>query len=172
MDILTQLARLVRLLLVLAVMSGTVATTAAAAAPASTQEVSRRLYDRVMDEFRRRDYEAALAGFRLFVEIHGGSSLAGSAQYWMGECQYRLRHYRDALETFYIVISHESGSAKVAVSTLRIAQIYGKLGNKDKARLMYERVVDEHPDAPEAEVARQALETIGPRSESETISRD
>ncbi|HET9844910.1 MAG TPA: tol-pal system protein YbgF [Nitrospira sp.] len=172
MTILAQLARLMRLLVVLAAVTGSWSVTAEAVAPASTQEVSRRLYDRVMDEFRRRDYEAALAGFRLFVEIHGESSLAGNAQYWMGECQYRLRHYRDALETFYTVISHDSASAKVPVSTLRIGQIYGKLGDKDKARLMYERVVDQYPDSPEAEVARQSLAKAGPRSESDVSSRD
>ena len=34
------------------------------AAPGQMQDSSRRLYDRIMEEFKHRDYEAALAGFR------------------------------------------------------------------------------------------------------------
>lgn len=52
------------------------------------RDTSRRLYDRVMEEFKQWDYEAALAGFRLFIELHGQSSLAANAQYWIGECQF------------------------------------------------------------------------------------
>jgi len=49
----------------------------------------------VMEEYKHRDYEAALAGFRFFLELHGQSSLAPNAQYWMGECQYRLGRYKE-----------------------------------------------------------------------------
>ena len=36
------------------------------AAPPQQPDNSRRLYDRVMEEFRHKDYDAALAGFRFF----------------------------------------------------------------------------------------------------------
>ena len=45
------------------------------AAQGQMQDSSRRLYDRVMEEFKHRDYEAALAGFRFFIEVHGHSPL-------------------------------------------------------------------------------------------------
>jgi tol-pal system protein YbgF len=137
-----------------------------AAAADSMQHVSRHLYDRVMDEFRQRDYEAALAGFRFFLELHGQSALAGNAQYWIGECQYRLGRYNDALESFYNVVSYYPLSPKLAASTLKIGQSYTKLGDKEKARMMYERVVDQYPDMTEAEVARRALELYGVKNEA------
>ena len=40
------------------------------AAPPQPPDDSRRLYDRVMEEFRHKDYDAALAGFRFFLELH------------------------------------------------------------------------------------------------------
>jgi hypothetical protein len=43
------------------------------AAPGPTRDTARHLYDRVMDEFRHKEYEAALAGFRLFLKLHGQS---------------------------------------------------------------------------------------------------
>ena len=129
------------------------------AAPTQRQDTTRRLYDRIMDEFKHRDYEAAMAGFRLFIELHSQSALAANAQYWIGECQYRTRRYRDALKSFYDVVSNYPLSPKLAASTLKLGQTYTKLGDHEKARLMFDRVVDQYPDSPEAEVARKAIET-------------
>lgn len=130
------------------------------ATPTQRQDTTKQLYDRVMDEFKRRDYEAAMAGFRLFIELHSQSALAANAQYWIGECQYRTRRYRDALKSFYEVVSNYPLSPKLAASTLKLGQTYTKLGDHEKARLMFDRVVDQYPDSPEAEVARKAIEAI------------
>lgn len=135
------------------------------AAPSQIHDTSRRLYDRVMEEFKHRDYEAALAGFRLFIELHGQSALAANAQYWIGECQYRLGRYKDALNSFYNVVSYYPLSPKLAASTLKIGQTYGKLGDHEKARMMFDRVVDQYPDSSEAELARKAIELTASKTD-------
>jgi tol-pal system protein YbgF len=135
------------------------------AAPAQVHDTSRHLYDRVMEEFKHRDYEAALAGFRLFLELHGQTSLAANAQYWVGECQFRMGRYKEALTAFYNVVSYYPLSQKLAASTLKIGQTYTRLKDHEKARMMFERVVDEYPDSPEAEVARKAIEVEAARTE-------
>ena len=140
----------------------------AVAAPSNMQDSSRHLYDRVMEEFKHRDYVAALAGFRFFLELHGKSSLAANAQYWVGECQYRLGRYKEALKSFYNVVSYYPLSPKVAASTLKIGQTYTRLKDHDKAHMMYERVVDEHPESAEAELARKALDAAAMRDEEPT----
>ncbi|SLM47604.1 conserved exported protein of unknown function [Nitrospira japonica] len=141
----------------------------ASAAPGQVQDTSRHLYDRVMEEFKHRDYEAALAGFRLFLELHAQTALAANAQYWVGECQYRMGRYKDALASFYNVVSYYPLSPKLPASTLKIGQTYTKLKDHEKARMMYERVLDEYPDSPEAEAARKALDMEQPRAESTTL---
>ncbi len=135
------------------------------AAPPQPPDASRRLYDRVMEEFRHKDYAAALAGFRFFLELHGQSALSANAQYWMGECQYRMGRFKDALGSFYNVISYYPLSQKLAASTLKIGQIYTRQGDREKAQMMYERVTDQYPDSAEADVARKALETAATKSE-------
>lgn len=139
----------------------------ALAAPSHMQDSSRHLYDRVMEEYKHRDYEAALAGFRFFLELHGQTSLAANAQYWVGECQYRLGRYRDALKSFSNVLSSYPLSPKLAASTLKIGQSYTRLKDHEKARMIYERVVDQYPDSPEAEAARKALEAMAPKTPDE-----
>jgi tol-pal system protein YbgF len=160
-------------LLAAALFSIVLATTASLpdvwAAPAQVQDTSRHLYDRVMEEFKHRDYEAALAGFRLFLELHGQTSLAANAQYWVGECQFRMGRYKDALKSFYNVVSYYPLSPKLAASTLKIGQTYTKLKDYEKARMMFDRVVDQYPDSPEAEVARKALDADAEKIEAEKI---
>ena len=143
---------------VLVVMSILLSASPSFATPGQVHDTSRRLYDRVMEEFKHRDYEAALAGFRLFIELHGQSALAANAQYWIGECQYRLGRYKEALNSFYNVVSYYPLSPKLAASTLKIGQTYAKLGDYEKARMMFDRVVDQYPDSSEAELARRAIE--------------
>ncbi len=140
------------------------------AAPAQRQDTTRHLYDRVMDEFKHRDYEAAMAGFLLFIELHSESALAANAQYWIGECQYRMGRYRDALKSFYDVVSNYPLSPKLAASTLKLGQTYTKLGDHEKARLMFDRVVDQYPDSSEAELARKTIEAITRAEEATTAS--
>jgi tol-pal system protein YbgF len=135
------------------------------AAVTPAKDTSRHLYDRVMEEFKHRDYEAALAGFRLFLELHGQTSLAANAQYWIGECQFRMGRYKEALKSFYNVVSYHPLSPKLVSSTLKIGQTYSKLKDHEKARMMYERVVDQYPDSPEAELARKAIEADAARAE-------
>jgi len=156
-------ARSVLALLVLLGNLTTVPVLLAASPP--PPESSRRLYDRVMEEFRHKDYPAALAGFRFFLELHGQSSLSANAQYWLGECQYRMGHYKDALGSFYDLISYYPMSQKVAASTLKIGQIYTRQGDREKAQVMYERVTDQYPDSAEAEVARKAIEAAAAKSD-------
>jgi tol-pal system protein YbgF len=160
--------RSVRILILL---STILSTTQSFAVPTQRQDTTRHLYDRVMDEFKHRDYEAAMAGFRLFIELHSQSALAANAQYWIGECQYRMGRYRDALKSFYDVISKYPLSPKLPASTLKLGQTYTKLGDHEKARLMFDRVVDQYPDSQEAELARKAIEATTSSEEAPVSSQ-
>jgi tol-pal system protein YbgF len=133
------------------------------AASTKGQDPSRHLYDRVMEEFTHGDYEAALAGFKLFIEVHRHSALAANAQYWIGECQYRLGRYQDALTSFYNVRSYNPVSSKLAASAFKIGQTYSRLGDSHKARLMFDRVLDQYSEGPEAHLARKALNVMPPQ---------
>ena len=134
--------------------------TAATFAASDMQDTSRHLYDRVMEEFKHGDYEAALAGFRFFIELHRKSTLAANAQYWIGECQYRLGRYKDALNSFLNVRSYDAMSQKSAASAFKIGQTYSMLGDYYRARMTFDEVLDRYPDGPEAALARKAIEAI------------
>ncbi len=124
---------------------------------AKPQSEARQLYDRVMEEFQQKEYEAARAGFELFLSLHGDSNYAGSAQFWIGECYYRMSQLQDAMTAFQKVLSHYPHSVKTAGATLKIGLIYKKLGQPDPSRILLERVIITFPQSQEAEVARKTL---------------
>ncbi len=121
------------------------------------EDQAKHLYDRVMEEFHRQDYPAALAGFRLFLELHGESPLASSAQYWIGECELRLGRYHEAVRSFERVLDRYPRSPKLAAATLKKALAYDKLGMANESRILLERVIIQFPHSPEADLARKAL---------------
>lgn len=121
------------------------------------QSEARQFYDRVMEEFQQKEYEAAQAGFELFLTLHGKSNYAGSAQFWIGECYYRLSRLAEAKEAFQKVLSHYPQNTKTAGATLKLGLIYGKQGQPDPARILLHRVIIEFPHSHEATVARKAL---------------
>ena len=51
------------------------------------------------------------------VVPRGRTVLSANAQYWKGECQYRMGRYKDALDSFYNLISDYPMSQKLAAST-------------------------------------------------------
>ena len=66
----------------------------AAGAPVSAAE--QRAYDAALDQFKRGDYNGAIAGFQTFVKTYPRSLLASSAQYWIGNAQFARKDYRAA----------------------------------------------------------------------------
>ena len=135
-------------------------------AASERQDASRHLYDRVMEEFKQGDYEAALAGFRFFIELHRKSALAANAQYWIGECQYRMGRYQDALISFSNVGSYDPMSQKLAASAFKIGQTYSMLGDYYRARMTFDELLDHYPGGPEAALARKAIEAISLKTPS------
>ena len=113
-----------------------------------------------MVEFRRGDYEAAMAGFRFFLDLHGKSALAANAQYWIGECQYKLGRYKDALNSFSKVGSINPLSPKLAAAEFKIGQTYAMLGDYYRARVIFDEVLDHYPGGAEAKLAQKAIEGV------------
>jgi TolA-binding protein len=92
--------------------------------------------------------------------------LAANAQYWIGECEYRLGRYTDALKSFSNVGSINPLSSKVAASAFKIGQTYWMLGDYYRARMTYDEVLDHYPGGAEAHLARKAIEGMALRTPS------
>lgn len=90
-------------------------------------------YDHAFSLLRQRDYEAAEAAMRAFVERHADSPLTGNAMYWLGETYYARGKYRDAAATFLDAYTEYPDNNKASHSLLKLAMSLGALDKTDAA---------------------------------------
>ena len=120
--------------------------------PSAPQE-----YREGIDFLRRGDNGGAIQKLREFLRKSPKSDLADDAQYWIGEAYYANRDYNRAILEFNEVLLRYPKGDKVPAALLRQALAFAELGDKVDARLVLQKLVSEHGDAPEAEKGRQKL---------------
>lgn len=118
----------------------------------------RKFFDRIVAEALRQDYDGAAAGFKLFLELHPTSPLLAQAEYWLGECEYQLGHYEDAIHTLDRALSRAPLNPQLAAASfLRKGSSYAKLGDVERSRSLLELLVVQFPTTEKAKEARHAL---------------
>ncbi len=105
--------------------------------------------------------DLALAGFQNFLVQFPDTSLASSAQYWIGECYYAKKEYSKAIEAFSAVVKTYPKSDKVPGAKLKIGYSYLGENHTAKAKEWLNKVVKEYPGTQEAELAKSKLHKIG-----------
>jgi TolA-binding protein len=128
------------------------------APPGLPHDPDRRLFDRVMAEVGQYDFAGAAAGLKLFLELYPTSPLSAHADYWLGECEFQLGHYREAIQAFDHVPARALLNPQLAAASfLRKGSSYAKLGEIHRSRSLLELLVVQFPTSAEAAAARQTL---------------
>jgi tol-pal system protein YbgF len=114
-------------------------------------------YDAAFALMRGGFYDRSTKAFREFLVRHPRSSLAGNAQYWIGEANYVVRNYRVALEEYGKVLQDYATSQKVPDALLKIGYSHYELGEWVKARETLNRVVKQYPNTSVSKSAESRL---------------
>ena len=128
---------------------------AAAVAPVSAAE--QKAYDAALDQFKRSDYNGAIASFQNFVKAYPRSLLASSAQYWVGNAQFARRDYKSAIASQRTLIQAYPESPKVPDALLAIATAQSEQGDNASARRTLEELMSKYPQSEAAGKAKQRL---------------
>ncbi len=119
--------------------------------------VEQKAYDDSLDKFKRGDYPGAITGFQAFVKAYPRSSLAASAQYWVGNAQFARKDYRGAIASQRQLIQLWGDSPKVPDALLNIASAQSELGDNPAARRTLEELIAKYPQSESAAKAKQRL---------------
>jgi len=134
-------------------------TQVSAAEVASDPEIQ-KAYGTAFDLLKAGKFDAAIRSFRGFLSDHPSSVYADNAQYWLGEAYYVKREYGPAKQAFSEMMSRYPDSPKVPDSLLKLAYIDYEQGRYADARATLQRVLEEHPNASAASLARQRLDRM------------
>ena len=88
------------------------------------------------------------------------SSRAPNAQYWLGECFFGKKQYKEAIQAYDRVETRYPQSNKVPAALLKKGYAYLALHDRRQARTVLQRVVDSYPKTPEAQKASGRLNKI------------
>ena len=114
------------------------------------------LYERSNESLLRRQFSDAEAGFGNFVSKYPDHSLAGSAQYWLGETYYAQGNFREAAQNFLHGYKNYPKSRRAPDSLLKLGISLNKLGQTQQACAAFGAVGGEFPNAVDAKKRAQA----------------
>jgi tol-pal system protein YbgF len=144
------------------------AADAALAAEAAKAEADRKrasekqatkdgLYQAAKEKLDAGESAAARPLFAEFLTKYKDDALAANAQYWLGECYYADRKWREAVFEFRKVPDTYPKSDKAPDALLKIAFAFTELGLADDAKLFLEEVQRTYPKANAAKLAKEKL---------------
>lgn len=113
-------------------------------------ETPDELYKTANEALLRRQFPEAEAGFRSFLSKYPDHSLAGSAQYWLGETFYVQGDSKQAAQNFLQAYKTYPKSRRAPDSLLKLGMALNKMGQKDQACAALNSVGTEFPRAVEA----------------------
>jgi len=122
---------------------------AATAPNAADQGTAKQLYETAYGYLMQRDYSAAQGAFEDFLARYPQDSLAGNAQYWLGEAHFVRGEYKAAANAFLKGYQNYAGNARAADSLLKLAMSLDRLGQKDAACSSFGELSTRFPNAPE-----------------------
>lgn len=108
------------------------------------------LYKSANEALLRRQFPDAESGFRNFLAKYPEHSLAGSAQYWLGETFYVQGDTRQAAQNFLEAYKKYPKSRRAPDSLLKLGMSLNKMGQKEQACAALNSVGSEFPRAVEA----------------------
>lgn len=119
------------------------------------------LYNSAYNDYLKGSYDLAMREFQEYLANFPTTELADNATYWIGECYYRQRRFRQAVEQFDTVLERFSRSDKVAAATLKKGYALLELGERSQGVVQLRHVIRQYPNSDEANLARQRLREIG-----------
>jgi tol-pal system protein YbgF len=132
--------------------------TTTAPADSGLSENVQGIYQLAFEALNRDDHQAAIDGFRTFIDLAPDAPEAASAAYWLGESFYALGETDSALARFQAVLDRYPESEKVPAALLKTGNIYTDRDDKTAAYPYYRRLKEEFPQSLEYQLLRRKLE--------------
>lgn len=131
--------------------SGEAPPPAATPVPGSGQVLpvgtAQQQYDYARALLIQQDYANAEKAFAAFLNVHPDDTLAGSAQFWLGETFYVRGNFDQAAKTFAEGYQHYPKSAKAPDTLLKLGMSLTQLNRKKDACGIYSALDQRYPNA-------------------------
>lgn len=111
-------------------------------------------YEDALQTFNARQYDLAIDKLQGILDAGVSDKLADNCHYWIGESNFAKRQFSQAIQSFEKVFEYRD-SEKKGDARYMTARSFERLGNKERAKAEYERVVSDFPTSRLVEKARE-----------------
>ena len=115
------------------------------------------LYQQALDLIKQKKYKDAKKTLRTYIEKHPHGKRVANAYFWMGECEYNLQRFEEAILEYQKVISRYPKSNKVPDSLLKQGIAFAKLGDNESAKIVLNKLIKKYPKSPQVSVAKKKI---------------
>jgi len=115
-------------------------------------------YDAGFEALRKKDYVTAATHFERIVKEFPGHSLAGNAQYWLGETYYVRNDYERAARIFAEAYQKYADGSKGPDNLLKLGMSLSGLGKTKEACVAFAQLSKQFPKAPSSILTRAEQE--------------
>ncbi|HEX2329773.1 MAG TPA: tetratricopeptide repeat protein [Candidatus Angelobacter sp.] len=119
------------------------------------------LYNDALRDFNAGKNDLASQEFSQYVQVYGNTDLAGNAQFYLGEIQYRQGNLAGAVQSYNKVLDQYPGGNKGAAAQLKKGYALLDLGQRDQGVQELRSLISRYPKSPEAAQAKDRLSRLG-----------
>ena len=94
--------------------------------------------------YMRGNFDSSLDKFRFLLKNNISKDLADNCQFWIGQIFFSKKDYISAIEEFNKVLQYKDSNKK-SESIYKIGLSYIKTGYNDKAKVMFQKIIDDYP---------------------------
>jgi tol-pal system protein YbgF len=127
--------------------------------PVKTAAVKTK-YDQGMSLYKNKKYQQAYTAFIEYLDANTSGSQAVNARYYAAESLYQQEEYELAILEFQKVIVEHPQHGKVPVSLFKQGLCFEKLGDKETARIVYNKLLDNYPTSDQVQSAQKRLNNL------------
>jgi len=126
----------------------------------SVEPDEKRSYDEAMEMLRKSDFAGTANALTAFRKRWPSSGYNESALFWLGNAQYGVRQYKEAIVSFRTLVGAAPDNVKAPEAMLAIANCQVELKDGKGARKTIDELIKTYPKSEAAQAGRERLASL------------
>jgi tol-pal system protein YbgF len=119
------------------------------------------LYNNGLRDYNAAKFDLAQQEFADYIKFYSNTDLAGNAQFYLADMQFRQGNYEQAVKDYDRVIEQYPGGNKAAAAQLKKGFALIELGQRDAGTKELRSLIGRYPRSIEASQAKDRLKKLG-----------
>jgi len=119
------------------------------------------LYNNALSDYNGAKYNLAMQEFGDYIKYYGNTDLAGNAQYYIADIEYRQGNYQQAVQDYDKVLQQYPSGNKASAAQLKKAYALINIDQRDAGIRELRALIARYPRSLEAQQARDRLRSLG-----------